>query len=615
MIEHDTPPLERDQPGDNESNGSEKIDETTSTVDEALPIDDEESPLPPSYKDIGSFAAAADMRNDLDGMVLQSQKQAALRKIKDEIGSRQVTIGSLEFAPDWVLDDAIHSELATNWKGAYTAVSMVAIPQGANLISSHLLFKVKDDDKGNLKLKARLVLHGHRDRDRYSVRRDSASADLSVVRLLISLASILNFSLATADVQGAYMQSGPIQRDIYVRPPRRIDHRQSTAWKLLRLPYGIVEAGRQWLCAIEDWLTRKYNMNRVLGVEQLFYKKGEDGKINILVAKVVDDFLIAGTTEAIDSFLEALGQHVKIGHIGRSDKLKFLGCCVTQSPSGDIELSMSEYMGRIKPLELSKSRRGETSDKATPAETHLYRSLAGTLLYLGQAVIPQANLIASKMQQRLGSLHVSHIIEANAMVRELLRLKPAIMFLKAKNIKSVAITTFSDASHAGVTEVYGQSGILSGLQILMPDKTLFHPIAWSSHKQKRISYSSYGAEILAAADADDRGFHLKQTLHALFPDVDLKHQLLVDSKSLFETITTLHQPGDYRLRKVVARMRDSFESKELNIVRWIPGNQNYGDALTKRNIPLSQKLNTMLASGEWNLNMSHSCQLDSDTWN
>ena len=38
---------------------------------------------------------------------------------------------------------------------------------------------------------------------------------------------------------------------------------------------------------------------------------------------------------------------------------------------------------------------------------------------------------------------------------------------------------------------------------------LFGAIAWSSHKQSKFSYSSYGAEILDASDSDDRGFMLK----------------------------------------------------------------------------------------------------------
>lgn len=77
------------------------------------------------------------------------------------------------------------------------------------------MYKFKKNDDHTLKLKARLVLHGNRDKDKYIVRRDFASADLNVFRIVISLAQILDFRPATADVKGAYMQSGPIQRTVY----------------------------------------------------------------------------------------------------------------------------------------------------------------------------------------------------------------------------------------------------------------------------------------------------------------------------------------------------------------------------------------------------------------
>lgn len=41
----------------------------------------------------------------------------------------------------------------------------------------------------------------------------------------------------------------------------------------------------------------------------------------------------------------------------------------------------------------------------------------------------------------------------------------------------------------------------------------------------------------------------------------MDHVIIVDSKSLYDTITTLHENRDYRLRQTVQRKRDSFESK------------------------------------------------------
>lgn len=277
----------------------------------------------PEQQDIGSIAEKVQIMDNIDGVTLESQKQSLLENIKSKIGQRQVTSSELEFAPPWLLNDALQAELEANWNGAYIETPASTVDKNANVFSSHVVYKVKDGDDGQLKLKGRLVLHGNRDKDRFAVRRDSASADLSIVRLLLSLALILDFDIATADVKGAYMQSGPIKRELYVRPPKHIAHR-NVLWKLLRLPYGIVEAGRQWFCAAENWLTTVYGLTRIHAVDQLFYKQGGDGRVVLFVAKVFDDFIIAGTKEMIDDFLEALHGRFRLGQANRGPEFKFL---------------------------------------------------------------------------------------------------------------------------------------------------------------------------------------------------------------------------------------------------------------------------------------------------
>ena len=107
---------------------------------------------------------------------------------------------------------------------------------------------------------------------------------------------------------------------------------------------------------------------------------------------------------------------------------------------------------------------------------------------------------------------------------------------------------------------YGQTGLLSGLRIEMKiGIDYFHLTDWCSHKQRRVSYSPYGAEILACADADDRGFYIKSCLQYLFPNTETRNELFTDSKCLYDTITTLHEGRDYRLRATVQRIRNSFD--------------------------------------------------------
>lgn len=68
------------------------------------------------------------------------------------------------------------------------------------------------NDDGSLKLKGRILIHGIRDADLDLVISDCAATDIILVRLVISLESLMGINFGTADINGAFMQSGPIQR-------------------------------------------------------------------------------------------------------------------------------------------------------------------------------------------------------------------------------------------------------------------------------------------------------------------------------------------------------------------------------------------------------------------
>lgn len=468
-------------------------------------------------------------------------------------------------------------------------------------------------------MKSRIVPHGNRDDEKDSIRKDSATAQLNIIRLVLSLVTFLGFRIGTADIKGAYLQSGPIQRTIYVRPPREWYRRHATdrkvLWKLTKLPYGIVEAGRQWQKTVEDWMLSDGGLQRAFGLSQLFIRRNKRDEITLMVAKVTDDFLVAGKLEYIHEFMDRLQQRFTVGKVVVDERFHFNGCEIEQDQSGNIRMSMIRYLDRLRPINVTRTRRKQRDMHANSEETKSYRALAGTLLYLGNGVLPQASLVVSLMQQCIANLKVQHLIDANEMLKDLLKLKPWITFRRPSNTEQVTYCTFSDASHPNDRD-YGQTGIIAGFRITneLDSRTIFHPIDWTSHKQRRVSYSSYGAEILAAATADDRGFYFKDAVNRLFPHVTIKHELFVDSKCLFDTITTLHESTEYRLRPTVQRMRNSFESNELECMRWIPGKLNVADALTKRSAALIITLNEICSSGYLDLDIDVGYSVDSALW-
>jgi len=129
-----------------------------------------------------------------------------------------------------------------------------------------------------------------------------------------------------------------------------------------------------------------------------------------------------------------------------------------------------------------------------------------------------------------------------------------------------------------------------------------------------VTYSSFGSEILACADADDRTFNLRTSLRLLLHLPKLSSHINVDSRGLFDTLTTLHKGRDYRLRQTVQRIRDSFEGNDFDVLRWIKGSTNVADALTKRNIVLYRLLNDMCKDGQLHVNLDQGFELYSKDW-
>lgn len=225
-----------------------------------------------------------------------------------------------------------------------------------------------------------------------------------------------------------------------------------------------------------------------------------------------------------------MGTEFEIGNSSVGGALQFNGCEIDVN-SRAVELSMWEYLERLKPVELSRSRSREKEGKVTAGEKTSFRALAGTLMYLGNSEIPQAALVTSKMQQHLGDLRIKHIVDGNNAMKDIFNLRPFIKFVRATGVYKLRLVTLSDASHDGGDTIYGQSGSVCGMLIESEGlrNRIYNPLSWTSHKQRRVSYFAFGSEILAAADTDDRGYELKLSMNAILTDLTITHGIFVDS--------------------------------------------------------------------------------------
>lgn len=208
-------------------------------------------------------------------------------------------------------------------------------------------------------------------------------------------------------------------------------------------------------------------------------------------------------------------------------------------------------------------------------------------------------------------------IDANGFLKHLQNLKAEIRFNIIEKENDMIICSFSDAAfNITSCQSYGQTGInfCISFDANRGRKRIFDPLDWTGSKQRRSSHSSYGAEKFACSDAEDGGYYVKQAIQNILHTRTKKHEINVNSKGLYDKITTLHEGRQYTLRQTVQRIRDSLESEELNTLKWIQGFANIAYALTKHNPNTFRLLSHVLSTGTLDLPNHEPYSLDSAEW-
>jgi hypothetical protein len=266
--------------------------------------------------------------------------------------------------------------------------------------------------------KTRILLHGNEDKEKDEVRKETQVASFTAIHILIILAALYRFHVASLDIKGAYLQSGPCKRYIFVRPPNEWPGARGVVWKLLKLPYVFPDAGHQWQVIIHEFLFL-LEFCIVPGIPQLFLRLDASRSIDAVVAKITDDIFIGASSSVIAWFIQQLHSQFDVGRVAVNDRMNFNGAFISVSTEG-FTLDITEPLSRVQPVALEDARRTSPTLPATLEEITSIRSLAGSLNFIGQAACPPAIFVASVIQQRLGStITIVTTLQSNVMPKEL----------------------------------------------------------------------------------------------------------------------------------------------------------------------------------------------------
>lgn len=277
------------------------------------------------------------------------------------------------------------------------------------------------------------------------------------------------------------------------------------------------------------------DIEEIPGLPQLFVLRDTESLLRLVISKVVDDFLVYGPRSEIEAFHSSLSVRFEVGRFFLGGGLIFNRLHISQKLDRTVVLNMREYMDKILPMVIPTSRRKFPNTPSTTEEIKLYQGLGGSLNFPRHEILPQACFFAIILQQSIVSLTVSGLLNASICLSEPKTLDCSLTFSSVTFASSPSYLAFSDASHGST---YGQTGYVSAM--FLPGggavgRSVFHVIDWISSKQVRVSFSSVGAEIIAAATTTDRCSLLAERITLLYGSLSpLPFVLTVDSNGFIQ---------------------------------------------------------------------------------
>lgn len=154
-------------------------------------------------------------------------------------------------------------------------------------------------------------------------------------------------------------------------------------------------------------------------------------------------------------------------------------------------------------------------------------------------------------------------------------------------IDSSAVTLKSSAAQSGYALFCGAAAGpvgARGTAAARADGVAADLVAWGSHRQRRVTHSSFAAEafsllqgMLSALDAAAVAGLLFEGTEGATPPV----HLFIDSLALCDSISSATATGSKEVRAALAESREHYQVGTMASTTWLPGSYQLSDGLTQ----------------------------------
>lgn len=438
---------------------------------------------------------------------------------------------------------------------------------GMNILRSRYVLAYKNFKTPEQYAKARLVVQAMKklDRDYDSLFTYAPTVAKASARLLLTLAASLDMPIATRDVSQAYVCTvHPLLREVYVIPPKEAGAHVDELWRLRRPLYGLPEAGAMWYSTFARYHRNSLGMCHTATDPAVFMRHDATNKLDGMAVIQVDDTLIMGSPAFMaDEERESSAFPSKGRTIISSSPVQFNGTHISRHGC-DIVVEQNAYTSCL------KSEYPRTAKEFATARGKASYATASTRPDQACA-INQASQVRATLAENADHASLTAAIKALNSPRELV--------FPALDMDTLEIRVYADASWANNKDLSSQLGFMIYLVDASGRCSLIH---WQSKKSRRVTRSTMAAEIFALCNGFDAGFAFKDMVEEILGR-EVPLVLFTDSKTAWDTVTSLNATSEKRLLIDLFGLRDAYRKCEMSNICCIQSAVNPADSMTKVN--------------------------------
>jgi hypothetical protein len=243
---------------------------------------------------------------------------------------------------------------------------LVQFPAGKRALQNKWVYKLKEEDGGIKRYKARLVVKGFAQKKGIDFDEIfSPVVKMTSIRTILSLVVVEDLHLEQLDVKTTFLH-GDLEEEIYMQQPQgyEVKGKENLVCRLKKSLYGLKKAPRQWYLKFDRFMT-EHGYSRCHSDHCVYFKRLENGSYIILLL-YVDDMLVAGSNmQDINVLKKKLDNSFAMKDLGAAKKI--LGMRITRDRKNrKLTLSQGEYIEKV----LERFRMQNAKPVSTPLASH-----------------------------------------------------------------------------------------------------------------------------------------------------------------------------------------------------------------------------------------------------